>query len=334
MFAYQLNGTEGIASLERVEREVPAPARGQILIRMHAASLNYRDLMVAEGRYGAELPLPMIPLSDGAGEVVGIGEGVTRFVVGDRACPTFSSNWTGGAPRAEHLPTSLGGFVDGVLAQYVICDEEVAVKPPSHLSFEQAACLPCAAVTAWSALYGPRPVRAGDTVLTLGTGGVSTFAVQFAHAAGARVIATSSTDEKLVALRALGATDTVNYKSHPDWEDEVLRLTDGRGVDHVVEVGGGGTLPRSIAATAVNGQIHMIGVLTSGEINPRSIMAWKTLRGIMVGSRDHFEDMNRAIELHRIEPVIDEVFAFDNAPDAYRKLQASQHIGKIVIGIS
>lgn len=334
MLAYHLVGTGGINDLRSAELPVPSPRRGQILIRMRAASLNFRDLLVAKGGYGAKMPMPIIPLSDGCGEVVAVGDDVSRFIVGDRACPTFSNNWTGGPVAAEHIPTSLGGFVDGVLAEYVVCDATMAVKPPAHLSFEQAACLPCAGVTAWSALNGPRAVKAGETVLTLGTGGVSMFAVQFARAAGARVIATSSSNEKLAQLRALGADDTINYASHPDWEHKVLRLTDGRGVDHVVEIGGGGTLPKSIASTAVNGQVHLIGVLTSGQINPLSIMSWKTIRGILVGSRDDFEAMNRMIEVHRIEPVIDEVFEFDRAADAYRKLEAAKHVGKIVIRVS
>lgn len=198
MRAYQLHSSRGIDGLQCVKLPDPSPGPGQILIRMRAASLNYRDLLVANGQYGSGLPDKVVPLSDGAGEVIATGDGVTRFVIGDRACPTFSNSWLGGDMTAADLPTSLGGFVDGVLAELVVCDAAAAVRPPDHLSFEQAACLPCAAVTAWSALHGPRPVVPGETVLTLGTGGVSMFAVQFARAAGARVIATSSSDEKQI----------------------------------------------------------------------------------------------------------------------------------------
>lgn len=333
MRAYYLNGTDGIESVKRCDRPDPTPARGQVLIRMRAASLNYRDLLVAKGQYGAPAGGGTIPLSDGAGEVIAVGADVTRFAVGDRASPTFMTRWIGGEMTALVMSSALGGAIDGVLAELVVCDENAAVRIPDHLSYEQAACLPCAAVTAWSALHGPRPVIAGDVVLTLGTGGVSVFAVQFARAAGARVIATSSSDKKLEALRRVGASDSVNYNEHPDWEREVLRLTDGRGVDHVVETVGGGTLPRSIAAAAVSGHVHLIGVLSEGKLDPLSLMARKTLRGIMVGSTDEFEAMNRMIDVNRIEPVIDQVYAFDEAPRAYEHLASAAHVGKVVVRI-
>jgi NADPH:quinone reductase-like Zn-dependent oxidoreductase len=333
MRAFQLNGIRGIDSIEPTERPDPSPGRGQILIRMRAASLNYRDLLVARGQYGAATPSNLIPLSDGAGEVTAVGPAVSRFRLGDRVCPTFFPSWIGGDMSAADSLTSLGGLVDGVLAEQVVCDENAAVKAPDYLSFEQAACLPCAAVTAWSALYGPKPLRPGETVLTLGTGGVSTLANQFAAAGGARVICTSSSNTKLAAARALGASDTINYVEHPDWDEEVLRLTGGRGADHAVEVGGGATLPKSIASTAVNGQIHMIGVLTFGEINPLALIQWKTLRGILVGSRSHFEAMNRMLDVHRIEPAIDKVFTFEDAIEAYRHLESARHVGKVVIKI-
>ncbi|MGE4323284.1 MAG: NAD(P)-dependent alcohol dehydrogenase [Sphingobium sp.] len=331
MRAYQLNASKGIDRVEQVNRPDPTVGRGQILLRMRAASLNFRDLLVVRGVYGPAMPENIIPLSDGAGEVIAVGEGVTRFKVGDMACPTFYAGWIGGDMDADDAVTALGGYVDGVLAEMVVCDQQFAVKPPAHMSYEQAACLPCAGVTVWASLYGSRPLLAGQTVLTLGTGGVSTLAIQFANAAGARVISTSSSDAKLEKARALGAHETINYVTHPDWDQEVLRLTDGKGADHVVEIGGGGTLAKSIAAAAYGGQVHLIGVLTQGEINPLPLMRWKTLRGIFVGSRNHFEQMNRMLELHRIEPMIDKVFDFDAAADAYRHLESAAHSGKVVI---
>jgi len=331
MRVFQINGSRGIAGVEPTERPDPVPKRGQILIRMHAASLNFRDLLVARGHYGVGIPEGVIPLSDGAGEVIAIGADVRRFAIGDRVCPTFSSSWIGGDMSAADLPMALGAHLDGVLSELVVCDEDFAVPIPNYLSYEQAACLPCAALTAWTALFGPRPVRPGETVLTIGSGGVSCFAIQFARAAGARIISTSSSDVKLELVRRLGAHETINYASTPEWEQEVLRLTQGRGADHVVEVGGGGTLPKSIASCAVSGQIHMIGVLTSGEINPLPLIRWRTLRGILVGSRTHFEAMNRTLEQHRIEPLIDSVFAFSDSVEAYRRIESGRHSGKVVI---
>jgi NADPH:quinone reductase-like Zn-dependent oxidoreductase len=232
---------------------------------------------------------------------------------------------------ANDLSTSRGGVVDGVLAEFVACDERHAVRIPDYLSLQEAACLPCAGVTAYNALFGPRPLISGQTVLTLGTGGVSTLAVQIASAAGARVIATSSSDEKLNIIRRLGASEIINYQTFPEWSDEVLRLTDGHGVDHVVEVGGGGTIDRSVASTAVGGQIHMIGVLSTGTLSPRALIPWRTLRGIMVGSSADHEAMNAMLCVHQIRPLIGKVFSFGDAVDAYRYLQSAAHIGKVVI---
>lgn len=331
MIVYQLNGTSGINSVTRADRATPTVLRGQILIAMRAWSLNYRDLLIVNGQYNGLQPEGVIALSDGAGEVVAVGDDVRRFRVGDRVTPTFTGSWVAGTMAAADLPTARGGAVDGVLAELLACDEQLAVHVPEHLSFEEAACLPCAVVTAWNALFGPRPLVSGQTVLTLGIGGVSTFAIQFAASAGARVIATSSSDAKLGRARELGAAEVINYTSTPDWQHEVLRLTDGRGVDHVVEVGGGGTMDRSVASAAVGGQIHMIGALSTGALNPRSLIPWKTLRGIMVGSRADHEAMNRTVSLHRIRPVIDRVFPFDGVADAYRHLESGSHIGKVVI---
>jgi NADPH:quinone reductase-like Zn-dependent oxidoreductase len=325
----------GIDTLERREAPTPKPGRGQILVRMRAASLNYRDLGVAAGRAArGSLPANLIPLSDGAGEVVETGADVTRVKTGDRVAGLFMQTWLGGEMEPGHVESSRGGAIDGVLAEYVLFDRDGVVPLPDHLSFEEGATLPCAGVTAWNALYNGRPLKTGDTVLVLGTGGVSVFALQFAHAAGARVVATSSSDGKLAQAKALGAAEGVNYRQHPDWQHEVLRLTGGRGVDHVVEVGGAGTLARSVEATRIGGQVHLIGVLTSGEINPTPILRRNTiLRGIYVGSRQMFEAMNRAIALHKIAPVIDRVFDFEQAQDAYRYLAAQSHVGKVVIRI-
>ncbi len=330
---YHLPKAEGIDDLTLAEAPEPEPQRGQVKLRMRAWSLNYRDLMVATGRYGVGGTKPgLIPLSDGAGEVVAVGPDVRRARPGDRICPTFMQGWLGGEVIAEARQRALGGGIDGVLADYVLVDQEDLVHIPDHLSFEEAATLPCAAVTAWNALFGARALRPGETVLVLGSGGVSVFALQFAHAAGARVIATSSSDAKLARLRALGAADGINYRDTPDWQEAVRALTGGRGADYVVEVGGAGTLPRSIAAARIGGQVALIGVLTGGQIDPAPIMRRNiVLRGIFVGSREMFAAMNRAITHHRIRPQIDKVFAFAQAREAYRHLQAAGHVGKVVI---
>ncbi|HTT97988.1 MAG TPA: NAD(P)-dependent alcohol dehydrogenase, partial [Rhizomicrobium sp.] len=278
----------------------------------------------------------LVPLSDGAGEVAEIGAGVTRVKPGDRVAPVFMQTWIGGDIEPDHAASSLGGAIHGVLAEYAVFSQDGLVKLPEHLSFEEGATLPCAAVTAWNALYGGRPLRVGESVLVLGTGGVSIFALQLAHAAGARVIATSSSDGKLAQAKALGASDGVNYREHAEWQDEVLRLTGGRGVDHVIEVGGAGTLPRSVASARLGGQVHQIGVRAGGEgsIDPAvSMRKGLILRGIYVGSRQMFEAMNRAIALHRIAPVIDRVFGFEEAKDAYRHLESQKHVGKVVIRV-
>lgn len=335
MKLYRFPRANGIDTLETAEAPKPVPGRGQILVRMRAASLNYRDLNVAAGRaMRGTLPDNLIPLSDGAGEVVETGPDVTRVKTGDRVAGLFMQTWLGGEIEPSHVDSSRGGSIDGVLAEYVLFDQDGVVPLPAHLSFEEGATLPCAGVTAWNALYAGRPLKAGDSVLVLGTGGVSVFALQFARAAGARVIATSSSDEKLAKVRALGAHDGINYRTHPEWQAEVSALTNGRGVDHVVEVGGAGTLPRSVEAARLGGQVHLIGVLTGGEINPTPILRKNILlRGIYVGSRQMFEAMNAAITLHQIRPVIDRVFPFNEAREAYHYMKSQQHVGKVVIRI-
>ena len=335
MRLYRLPKHTGIDDLTLAEADTPKPGRGQVLVRMRAASLNFRDLLVANGRYMlSALPPDLVPLSDGAGEVVALGEGASRVHVGDRVAGIFMQSWLGGEMETANGQSALGGAVDGVLAEYKVFDEQGLVHVPAHLSFEQAATLPCAAVTAWNALFGLRPLVAGQSVLVQGTGGVSMFALQLAHAAGARVIATSSSGEKLERARALGASDGINYRAVPEWQDVVRALTDGRGVDHVVEVGGPGTIERSVRATRHGGIVTMIGVMTRGTLDPLAVFAGGAIvRPIYVGSRQMFEAMNAAIALHRIEPVVDRVFAFEEAREAYRHLKGATHVGKVVVRI-
>lgn len=328
-------GSTSLDGLRRAERPEPKPDWHQLLIRVRATSINYRDKAVLLGQYFAPVERPTIPLSDGAGEVVAVGQGVTRFKPGDRVAGTFFQVWTDG-PRKSFYP-ALGVPLDGVLAEYVVLQEDGVVAIPPGLSFEQAATLPCAGVTAWSALMClGRPVQAGDTVLCLGTGGVSTHAMQFATAAGARAIITSSSDEKLERARKLGAWAGINYKTHPDWQKEVLRLTNGRGVDCVVEVGGVGTLARSYESIGFGGKIQLIGFLggPSGEQTPYGLMMkGGSLHGVGVGSTAMFEAMNRAIEVNGIQPVVDRVFPFDDAAEAFRVFSAGDFFGKVVITV-
>ena len=335
MRLYRLPTATKIEDLTLAESPSPAPGHGQVKIRVRAVSLNYRDLMVATGKYGSKPPRAgLVPCSDGAGEIVAVGDGVTRVKAGDRVAGIFHQKWLGGPPSDSIPPSALGGDLDGMLAEEVVLDADGVVKIPDSLSFEEAATLPCAAVTAWEALFGNRPLIAGETVLTLGTGGVSVFAIQFAKAAGAHVISTSSSDAKIAKIKALGAADGVNYKATPDWGKAVQKLTGGRGVDHVIEVGGGGTMDQSLTAVARGGQVHLIGVLTQGQINPLRLLTRAiTLRGVYVGSRDMFEAMNRAIVANSIKPVIDRVFEFEKAQDAYRYLESGSHFGKIVIRV-
>ena len=324
----------GLENLALVEREAPRAGARQVLVKFHAASLNYRDLMFAKGLYNPKAKLPAVPFSDAAGEIAAAGEGVTRWKVADRVCPIFVQGWLEGDLSAEKHGTSLGGGdLEGVLREYAVFDESGLVRIPEHLSFEQAATLPCAAVTAWNALVHSGNLKAGQTVLTLGTGGVSIFAAQFAKMHGAQVIVTSSSDEKLKRARALGVDETVNYKKTPDWEKEVFRLTNGVGVDHVVELGGAGTVAKSVNSARTGGHIALIGVLSSGAgFNPVSLlMKGIRMQGIFVGSRRMFEDMNRAISANSLTPVIDKTFAFEQSREALEYMQRGAHFGKIVI---
>jgi NADPH:quinone reductase-like Zn-dependent oxidoreductase len=330
---YAIESEFGLDNLRMLEHDVPKPGHGQVLVRIRAASVNYRDLLMISGNYSRNLPLPLIPLSDGAGEIVEIGEGVSRWKPGDRVAGIFFQKWLGGKIDENAAKSALGGAVDGVLAEFVVFHEEGLVPVPQHLSYEEASTLPCAAVTAWNALTSGG-LTCGQSVLTLGTGGVSTFALQLAKAAGARVIATSSSDEKLARVMDMGASNGVNYKTMPDWEKRVIELTEGIGVDLVVEVGGAGTLGKSLRAVRVGGHISLIGVLSgqSGEVNPLpATMKSVRIQGIFVGSREMFEAVNRAVAIHKIRPVVDKVFAFTEVKEALHYMQSGAHFGKVVI---
>jgi len=315
------------------ERPQPDPGPGQVLIQVKATALNYRDLIVLRGDYGGQKD-GVIPMSDGAGEVVAVGDGVTRVAVGDRVAGTFFQNWIDGPIRRDVMASDLGGGIDGMLAEYVVLDQKGVVQLPPHLSYAEGATLPCAAVTAWHGLMEKGQLQAGQTVLVLGTGGVSVFAMQFAKQRGARVIATSSSDAKLARMRELGADETINYNTTPDWEKQVYALTNKQGVDHVVEVGGPGTLEKSLQAVSYGGQVQLIGVLSGfgGEISPMPMLFKSvTINGIYVGSRAMFESMNRTLENAQLQPVIDRQFPFNEAAQAYGYLQQAKHLGKVVV---
>jgi NADPH:quinone reductase-like Zn-dependent oxidoreductase len=334
MRALVLDGDAGIDHLAVVERPSLEPAAGQVAVTMKAASLNYRDLATVESPM-IKARLPLVPLSDGCGLVSAIGPGVTRVAVGDRVAPLFFQGWLGGEPTGPALATALAGAVDGVARDQVVLSENGVSKVPAALSDEEAACLPCAALTAWRALVegGLKP---GDVVLAQGTGGVSIFALQFAKAAGATVIITSSSDEKLERARALGADHTINYKTDPEWAKAARKLTGGRGVDHVVEVGGAGTFQQSIQAIRIGGHIAVIGVL-SGMVKDLNVAAMfganARIHGITVGSREQFEAMCRAIEANAIHPVIDKRYRLEDAQSAFRAMKAGEHFGKIVLNL-
>lgn len=322
----------GIDGLVPVERPRPQPGPGQVLVRIAAVSLNYRDLAIVHDPNGRGIALPRIPCSDGAGEVVAVGPGVTRVRPGDRVISCFFQGWEAGPISAEAMASALGGAIDGVLAEEVVLREGGVTLAPDHLDFAEAATLPCAALTAWHALVESGRLAPGQTVLCLGTGGVSCFALQIARLAGAQPILVSSSPAKLERVAALRAAATVDRSARPDWEKAVLELTRGSGVDHVVEVGGGGTLARSIEATRVGGHIALIGILAGGAVDPTPVMRKSIrLQGIYVGSRAMQEAMVRAFAAAELRPVIDRRFRFEEAPDAFRALERAQHVGKLVI---
>jgi len=335
MKAYELTG-KGLDHLTLVTREQSIPGKGEVLIRMRAASLNYRDLMIAKGVYRREVRYPLIPLSDGAGEIAEVGDDVSGFGPGDRVMGSFFPFFPDGLVGPETDRRALGGDLDGVLSEYIVLNSESIVKIPAGWSFEEAATLPCAALTAWNALYGGVPLLPGQTVLVLGTGGVSMYAALFARMGGARVMATSRSSEKLLKMKAFGAEDLIDTSRAPDWEEMVHELTIGCGVDHVVDVLGGESFNRSLRAVRVGGQVSVIGVLsgTAGLVDTALILGKAIgVRGIYVGNRRQLEEMSRALAHATHRPAIDAVFPFSEAGDAFMALDKGAHFGKIVIRV-
>ena len=337
MKAYEINQF-GIENLTLTERPEPSPGANEVAVKLHAASVNYRDLMMIKGTYNPKLKTPLIPFSDGAGEVVATGENVTKWKIGDRVCPIFMQGWIDGDIEFKKARTALGGDIDGCLAEFRSFDENGLVLIPEHLSYEEAATLPCAALTAYHALFVSGCLKSEDSVLLQGTGGVSIFALQFSSIYASKTIITSSSDEKLGRAKELGAGHLINYKETPEWDKAVLELTERRGVDQVVEVGGAGTIQKSLNAVRMGGHIAVIGALSGGEgtISPVSIlMKSLKLHGIFVGSRQMFEQMNKLLCLHsHLKPVIDKVFDFKEAREALRYMESGAHFGKIVVKVS
>ncbi|MCW5830900.1 MAG: NAD(P)-dependent alcohol dehydrogenase [Labilithrix sp.] len=323
-------------ALALVERPAPALQPHEVAVRVRATSLNYRDLMVLRGNYARGAASNVVPLSDGAGEVVEVGSAVTQFAVGDRVAGTFMQKWTSGPIEPHHGASALGGAIDGMLAERVVLAESGLVRIPDYLSYEQAATLPCAAVTAWNGLFETGSLKPGQTVLVQGTGGVSIAALQLARAAGARVVVTSSSDAKLERARTLGAAGTINYKTTPEWSRAARELTGGLGVDHIVEVGGAGTFDESLSAIRLGGTISYIGVLTgaASQIKTQKLLLTSAhVNGIFVGSRSMFEALCQALEVSRVVPVVDRVFSFSEAPEAYKYFESQAHFGKVVITV-
>lgn len=335
MRVFQIEGEWGMDNLKLSERPLPKPGPGQVLVRMKASSLNFRDLLVPERGYGSHTgTLPLIPLSDGVGEVTDIGSGVRRVAVGDRICPTYFQRWTAGEPDLERLTQSLGGPVDGTMADYMCLSEEGVVKVPAYLTDIEAATLPCAALTAWSALTICAKVNPGDRVLVQGCGGVALFAVAFAKLLGAHVTVISSSDERIARVRALGADAAINYRTVPEWAKATRDITGGRGYDLIFELGGEKTLPQSLRCIRPGGTVAMIGVLTGGAMAASLgfvVTRQVRLQGVTVGHRDGFEAMVRALEQHKLRPVVDRVFAFEELKQALAHLKSGAQFGKVCI---
>jgi NADPH:quinone reductase-like Zn-dependent oxidoreductase len=336
MKCYELQGPDGVEGLKLVDKPLPQPGEGQVLVRIKAATLNYRDLLTVKGGYGSRQKFPLIPVSDGAGVVKSVGVGVRDFAAGDHVIGSFFENWLGGEPSEAKMQAALGGAMDGVLSEYRVFQAHALVKTPRHLSDVEAAALPCAGLTAWSAVVKLGGVKPGQTVLTQGTGGVALFALQFAKMCGARVIATSSSDAKIERLKSLGADVTFNYKKTPDWGRKARELT-GQGVDLVVEVGGVGTLNESIRATRIGGTIAFIGVLAGpppSELRlPLMVLQQQRLQGVTVGSIEDLQAMADAISINGMRPVIDRTFPFDQAKEAFSHMASGAHFGKVAIAI-
>lgn len=327
----------GIENLRVSERPTPEPGPGQVLVKLKAASLNYRDLVTVFGAFGSLYKLPLVPLSDSCGEIVAVGPGVRRVKTGDRVATMFFQNWLAGDITREGQASALGGTLDGVWRDYALLSAEGVSKVPDSLSDAEAATLPCAALTAWRSLIVEGGLKAGETVVVQGTGGVSVFALQFAKAAGAEVIVTSSSEEKLARAKKLGADHLVNYKTTPEWSKAVREITGGRGADHVVEVGGAGTLEHSLKSVRLGGHVSIVGVLSGPvkDLQITMIMAGNAkVKGVTVGSREQFDAMCRAIALHKIKPVIDKTFAFDAAKEAFQHMAGQGHFGKLVIDLA
>lgn len=339
MRTFELRGN-GPETLAIVERPSPRPGPGQVRVRMRAASLNYRDLLIASGSYGrgGGTRRPLVPLSDGAGEVIEAGPGVTSLRPGDRVAGNFFQRWIDGPYDQEKGASALGGAIDGVLAEEVLLEADAAVPIPEHLSFEEAATLPCAGVTAWLGLMELGPVKPGETVLAMGTGGVSIFALQLAKLAGAQVVLTSRSDEKLARGKALGADATVSSSRTPAWDDAARAFTGGRGVDHLLEVGGATTLPTSLRAVRDGGHLTLVGLLGGTRADPAAAQAEAAPRGVRVdavyvGSARHFRSLNAALARGRVHPVVDRVFPFEETRAAYEHLRSGAHFGKVVVRI-
>lgn len=333
MRAYELTQGEGPSALVLTERPDPTPGPGEVLLRMRAASLNYRDLAILQGTYGA-FPRPLVPLSDGVGEVVAVGPGVRRFARGERVIPLYVPGWRSGLPSEEVSRRRLGGPLDGVLRELVCVHEEEATLAPPHLTDEEAATLPIAGVTAWHALFAAGRVGPGDTVVVQGTGGVSLFGLQLARLAGAQGVVTSRSAEKLARARALGATHGIHTGTHPDWETQVLALTEGRGADHVLDVVGGEGLERSIAATRLGGTVSVVGFLGGMKATfdlPLALRRMVRLQAVSVGSRESQEALGRALAAHGVRPVVDRVYPFEEAHAAFAHLESGAHFGKVVL---
>lgn len=335
MKVFEIRGDWGFDHLQLGSRPDPQPGPDQVLLRMKAASLNFRDLVVPNRGYGAFTGnLPLIPLSDGVGEVIEVGPGVTRVKVGDRVCPCFHQSWIGGALDLERLTRTLGGPVDGTMAELMCLPAEGVVKAPAHLTDEQAATLPCAALTAWSAIVTYDELAPGSRVLVQGTGGVALFALTFAKLLGCHVTVISSSDEKLTKAKVLGADVGINYTTTPEWSKASREITSGRGFDHIVELGGEKTLPQSLRAIRPGGTISMIGVLSGSALSAplgHVVTRQVRLQGITVGSRDGFEAMMRAIDQHKLVPVVDKVYAFEQLKEAMAALKQGAHFGKLCI---
>lgn len=335
MKAFQLQGGFGLDHIVENELPEPVPGPGQVLIKMKAVSLNYKDLLLINGQLSSDLTLPFIPVSDGVGTVVSLGDHTSRFKVGDRVCGIISQGWISGEPTESWLRTILGGPLSGVLSEYVVLPEEGLVRVPDYLTDEEAAALPCAGVTAWHAVVSEGNVKADETVVVQGTGGVSLFALQFAKLHGATVIVTSSSDEKLERAKKIGADFTINYRQTPDWNRAVMNYTDGRGADHVIDLGGAATLNRSVNAVRLGGKVSIVGILTgdlADGFNLRSVYRKKVkIQGINVGNRDMFESMNKALGQNKLRPVIDHVFPFGQSVEALKYLASGAHFGKVCI---